>query len=320
MKKHHPQPSATPEALYATVNKQNRGDQRKPTPEDEVTYASVSSVSPSRGRHHDQGRENSETIYAEVASPRHGEEVTYASVSSVSPSRGRHHGQGRENSETIYAEVASPRHGEEVTYASVSSVSPSRGRHHGQGRENPETTYAEVAPQQRGKSPSFTPEQVSAMLLKDPHVQAFAQEVMYWGKAVYGKDNIFQQHMQDILKDPSKGGEFSYQLAAEPESIHKFAGHQALGIKSPARREAEKGFPPLIDAIDNYTKAVETATQRLTQTPMAEQRRHRENAPQAERTHHHHRHHERGGQKQESPEHSPQRQRHGENKGMAFSM
>ncbi|WP_375616672.1 BID domain-containing T4SS effector [Bartonella sp. AP58NXGY] len=272
MKKHHPHPSANPEALYATVNKPTRGNQRGPTPEEDVLYASVSSVSPSRGRHHNQRQQESETDYTEVAL------------------------QKREA---------------EVTYATVGSVSPSRGRHHNQRLQESETDYTEVAPQQRGRSSSsLTTEQITVMLLKNPQVQARVEEVVHWGKVVYGNDTIFQQHLQGILTDPSKGKDLSNQLAESPESIHKLAGHSALGIKSQARKAAEDGFKPLIDAIDSYTKTVQDATTRLLQTPMAEQRR--------QHHHHHHRHHERG-QEQNSPEHSPQRQKHGE-KGFSYAM
>ncbi|WP_375677479.1 BID domain-containing T4SS effector [Bartonella sp. AS69XJJH] len=276
MKKHHPHPSANPEALYATVNKPNRGNQRTPTPEEEVLYASVSSTTASRSRHHHQRREDPETDYTEVAPPK------------------------REA---------------EVTYASVSSAAASRGRHHHQRKEDPETDYTEVAPQQRGRaSSSLTSEQITVILLKNPHVQAYAEEIVHWGKVVYGNDNIFQTHLQGILTDPRKGKELSDQLAENPESIHKLAGRQALGLKNQARKAAEEGFKPLVDALDGYTKAVTEAKERLLQTPQAEQRRHQENSQQAERAHH--RHHHARGQNQESPEHSPQRQRH----GMAYAM
>ncbi|WP_375610610.1 MULTISPECIES: BID domain-containing T4SS effector [unclassified Bartonella] len=278
MKKHHSHPSANPEALYATVNKPNRGNQRGPTPEEDVLYASVSSISPSKGRHPDRGRESPETDYATVSPPKREAEVTYASVSSISPSRGKN-----------------------------------------QRTEDPETNYTTVAPHQRGKpSPSLTTDQKSVMLLKNPQVQAYAQEVVHWGTTVYGSDTLFQQHLQDILKDPSKGKDLSNRLAEDPESIHRLAGRSALGIKSQARKEAEDGFKPLVDAIDGYIKAVENATEQLLQTPLAEQRRRQENSQQVESLHHHRHHHERG-QERNSPEHSPQRQRQGE-KGMAYAM
>ncbi|WP_375696201.1 BID domain-containing T4SS effector, partial [Bartonella sp. AC67GZZY] len=176
-----------------------------------------------------------------------------------------------------------------------------------------------VAPHQRGKpSPSLTTDQKSVMLLKNRQVQARAEEVIHWSKIVYGNDTIFQKHLQSILTDPNKGKELSDQLAEDPESIHKLAGRTALGLKSQTRKEAEEGFKSLVDAIDDYTKAVERATERLSQTPLAEQRRRQENSQQVEK-HHHHRHHHTRGQEHNSPEHSPQRQRHGE-KGFSYAM
>ncbi|WP_375626398.1 BID domain-containing T4SS effector [Bartonella sp. MU37NMGALS] len=276
MKKHHPHPSANPESLYATVNKPNRGNQRGPTKAEEVLYASVSSISPSRGRHHHQRREDSETDYTEVAPPKREAEVAYASMSSISPSKGKHHHQRQKDSET---------------------------------------DYTEVAPQQRGRpSSSLKAEQITVILLKNPHVQAYAEEVVHWGNVVYGNDNLFQQHLQGILTDPRKGKELSNQLAENPESIHKLAGRSALGLKSQTRKAAEDGFKPLVDALDGYTKAVTEAKERLLQTPQAEQRHHQENSQQVER--HHHRHHHTRAQNQENPGHSPQRQRH----GMAYAM
>ncbi|WP_273789440.1 BID domain-containing T4SS effector [Bartonella sp. ML70XJBT] len=280
MKKHQPhQDPQNQEPLYAQVNKPNRGNQRRPNPEEEVLYASVSSVDPSKAGRHQQRLSESETDYATVASPKRAEDVLYASVSNIDPSK-----VGRNQ----------------------------------QKLSESETDYATVAPQQRGKpSSSLTTDQMSASLLKDPKVQAYGEEVMHWGQVVYGNDKLFQQRLQEILKDPSKGKDLSDQLAEDPESIHKLAGRQALGMKSQARKQAEDGFKPLIDAIDGYTKSVEEATQRLSQTPHAEQRRHQEHLQQGERAHHRH-HHERG-QNPESPEQSQQRQRHGE-RGMAYAM
>ncbi|WP_375662728.1 BID domain-containing T4SS effector [Bartonella sp. CL266QHHD] len=280
MKKHHPHPSANPEALYAQVKKPTRGNQRGPTPEEEVTYATVSSVSPSRGRHHNQRQPESETDYTKVAPPKREEEVTYATVSSISPSKGRHHNQRQQESETDYTMVSS----------------------HQRGRS----------------SPSLTADQISVILLKNPQVQAYAQEVVHWGTTVYNSDTLFQQHLQDILKDPTKGKELSNQLAENPESMHRLAGRSTLGLKNQARKAAEDGFKLLVDAIDGYTKAVENATEQLLHTPLAEQRRRQENSQQVERHHHRHHHHTRG-QEHNSPEHSPQRQRQGE-KGFSYAM
>lgn len=280
MKKSYPHPEPqSQEPLYATVNKPNRGNQRKPNPEEEIVYASVSSVSPH--------------------------------------SRDRRHGGKQQNDETDYTTVASPKREDDVLYASVSSVSPSKVRHHARKKENDETDYTMVAPQKKEKN-SLTKEQMTVILLKNPQVQAYGEEVIHWGATVYGKDTLFQQHLQDILKDPSKGKELSDKLAEDPESIHKLAGRSALGLKSQTRKEAENGFRSLVAAIDGYTKAVKDATERLLQTPMAEQRRRQENSREAERSHHHRRHERE--QNHDSPEHSHQRQRHGNEKGMAYAM
>ncbi|WP_144755410.1 BID domain-containing T4SS effector [Bartonella saheliensis] len=278
MKKHQPHPSANPEPLYAQVKKPNRGNQHRQNPEDDVLYASVSTVDPlSRGGRNQQKLSESETDYTTVAPPKREEEVLYASVSTVDPL--------------------------------------SRGGRNQQKLSESETDYATVAPHQRGKpSASLTAEQMSVQLLKDPKVQAYAEEVVHWSQVVYGNDTLFQKHLQDILKDPRKGKELSDRLAEDPESMGKIAGRQALGIKSQTRKQAEEGFKPLVDALDGYTQAVGETRERLLQTPHAEQRRHQEHHQQAERHHHHH-HHERG-QNPESPEHSPRQQKH----GMAYAM
>ncbi|WP_273755180.1 BID domain-containing T4SS effector [Bartonella sp. MM73XJBT.G] len=282
MKKHQPhQDPQNQEPLYATVNKPNRGNQRGPNPEDDVLYASVSSIDPSKAGRNQQRLSESETDYTEVA-PRKREE--------------------------------------EVTYASVSNIDPSKVGRNQQKLSESETDYATVAPQQRGRpSSSLTPDQMSVMLLKNPKVQAYAEEVVHWGQVVYGNDKLFQQRLQEILKDPSKGKDLSDQLAEDPESMGKLAGRQALGMKSQARKQAEDGFKPLIDALDGYTKTVEEARERILQTPHAEQRRHQEHSQHAERSHHRHHHHHERGQNPESPEQSQQRQRHGE-RGMAYAM
>ncbi|BBL53779.1 hypothetical protein MF1_10370 [Bartonella quintana] len=111
---------------------------------------------------------------------------------------------------------------------------------------------------------------------KSPSVQAYQQEVLHWCQIVYGNSHVLQERVQEILQKPNLAEEVSWQVAANPQAIHKLAGVSMCGITNSTRRHAEAGLSHLCTAIENYGDAVKQAHENIMHIPHAEARRHGE--------------------------------------------
>ncbi|WP_375618287.1 BID domain-containing T4SS effector, partial [Bartonella sp. AC134YNZD] len=169
-------------------------------------------------------------------------------------------------------------------------------------------------------SPPRTPKDVvTTRLLQNTSFQYGVREIQERCKVVYGKEHALNGPLAKILDDPQNAEQILWDLAENPQSAGKLAGHKILGVKSPSRREAEDEFPHLCSALERHIHTAQKLHKQFTHEQERERGQKQENPErEAEHRHHHHHHHARG-QEQNSPEYSPQQQRHGE-KGMAFAM
>ncbi|MBB5073987.1 hypothetical protein HNQ69_001120 [Bartonella callosciuri] len=312
---HRGQREPRPEDIvYAQVNTGGHRGQREPRPED-IVYAQVNT-----GGHRGQREPRPEDIvYAQVntggnrgqrgPSP---EDVVYAQVNT-----GGNRGQREPRPEDIvYAQVNTGGHRgqrgpspEDVVYAQVSP-----GGHRGQrGPRSEDIVYAQVRPQQ-ARQHSLSNEEILEKTAGSPLVKAYREEIQYWCKKVYGNKNILQEKMDSVLKNPAMGEQLSWDVAANPRSVHKLAGYNICGLKTSARRQAEESLQHLCSAIDNYTNAVQGARETLMHTPRAEQKR---RGLTQEVTQHVQQARER---QQTAPEQHRQPRKQTPQKGMAFAM
>ncbi|WP_375636860.1 MULTISPECIES: BID domain-containing T4SS effector [unclassified Bartonella] len=170
-------------------------------------------------------------------------------------------------------------------------------------------------------SPPRTPKDVvTTKLLTSVDFQYGVRETQEWCRVVYGNEHALNQQLAKILDDPQNAEKVLWSLAENPESAGKLAGHKILGVKSLSRREAEDGFRPLCSALERHIHNTQKLHKKFTREHERE-RGQRQESPErdTEDRHYHHHHRHARGQEQNSPEHSPQQQRHGE-KGMAFAM
>ncbi|WP_156851501.1 BID domain-containing T4SS effector [Bartonella refiksaydamii] len=283
MKKNYPSssPQVNPEALYAQVNKQHRGQspQQQPTPE--PVYAEVN-IGANKGRHPQQPVE---TVYAELNMGAHG---------------GRH---PQQPTEPVYAELNMGAHGE---------------RH---PQQPTESVYAEVNTGRTSPSPRSPKDEITSKLLQNTGFQYSVREIQEWCQVVYGNSYALNSQLAQILDDPQKGDKVLWDVAANPESPGKLAGQKVLGMKSPARKEAEEGFRPLCAALERHVENVKKLHKDLTKEQARQQGHEKgENLEKAHRHHHHH-HHRAGEERHTSQQREVQpRSRHGGEKGMAFAM
>ncbi|WP_330169093.1 BID domain-containing T4SS effector [Bartonella grahamii] len=233
--------------------------------------------------------------------------------------------QGRHSSsepEHVYAELdfgenggRSPQRPLESIYATVGMGA--EGGQDSQQQENP--IYQGVG---RGTTtpPRTAKDVVTTKLLQNIGFQYGVSEIQVRCKTVYNNQHALNEQLAKILDDPQNAEQILQDLAKNPESPAKLAGRQALGIKSPARREAEDEFTHLCSALERHIHNTQKLHKKFTREQERE-RSQKHDSPERdpEHRHHHHRRHHARGREHDSPEHSPQRQRHGE-KGMAYAM
>lgn len=197
----------------------------------------------------------------------------------------------------------------------------------GMGAEGGQESQQRTNPIYEGVGRATTPpprtpkDVVTTRLLQHTEFQHGVTEVQVWCKTVYGNEHALNQQLAKILENPQDADRILWDLAEYPEGPRKLAGSKILGIKSPDRKAAEDGFSPLCTALERHIHKTQKLHKQFTREQERGQEQERaEGTPENRRRHHHHRHHHARGQNQDSPEHSPQRQRHEENKGMAYAM
>ncbi|WP_273789441.1 BID domain-containing T4SS effector [Bartonella sp. ML70XJBT] len=221
--------------------------------------------------------------------------------------------------EHLYAEIdprtqsgRAPHKPIETVYATLGMGA--EGGQESQQRENP--LYEGVG--RAATPPPQTPkDMVTSKLLQHKEFQYGVRETQEWCTVVFGNPHALNEQLSKILENPQGADKVLWDFAAHPESVGKLAGRQVLGVKSPDRKAAEDGFSPLCSALERHIHKTQKLHKQFTREL---ERSEKQESPERDehRRHHHRRHHARG-QSPDSPEHSPQRQRHGE-KGMAYAM
>ncbi|WP_406604131.1 BID domain-containing T4SS effector [Bartonella gliris] len=298
MKKHQspPSPQTPPEALYAQVNKPSRGP--RPQQPKEPVYAEINTGA-NGSPHHTQPEE---VVYATIGMgasggprPQHPTEPVYADVHVAG--RGHH-----------------PHRPEETVYADVHVGG--RGRH----PHRPEQS-AHAAGTSQHKGGPLTNVELAAQLSENVDVQYCRAEVRHWAKIVYGNSGAFEQQISGFLRHPHAGDPISRATAENPENVGKLAGTQTLGIKSPARKQAEDGFRPLCDALERFEQTANKLAQNIIRKHQEKHKDLERGQENPERTHRHHHHHRAREEQHHSPQReAQQRSRAGEQKRMAFGM
>ncbi|WP_375667186.1 BID domain-containing T4SS effector [Bartonella sp. CL435QHHD] len=225
--------------------------------------------------------------------------------------------------EHLYAELNFDERGEPSPQRPLESVytTVGMGAEGGQESEQLENPIYQGVGRGATPPPRTQKDVITTKLLKNVDFQYGIRETQEWCRVVYGNEHALNNHLAKILDNPQSAEQILWELAEHPEGPGKLAGSKILGVKSPSRREAEDGFSPLCSALERHIHTAQKLHKQFTREHERE-RGQRQESPEreAEHRHHHHHHHRHArGQEQNSPEHSPQRQRHGE-KGMAFAM
>ncbi|WP_455479171.1 BID domain-containing T4SS effector [Bartonella sp. B23] len=127
-----------------------------------------------------------------------------------------------------------------------------------------------VAHNSQETTPTFSELTPARRIWHDPQVVAHAKSIMCWSSVVYGTNNILQKEMQDIIQNPALGNEIAWKIAVDPQSIHKFAGINACGLKNETRKNAERGVMSLCHSIEEYTKVIKYKRTHLFSQPQQE--------------------------------------------------
>ncbi|WP_375689125.1 MULTISPECIES: BID domain-containing T4SS effector [unclassified Bartonella] len=223
--------------------------------------------------------------------------------------------------EHLYAELNFDERGEPSPQRPLESVytTVGMGAEGGQESEQLENPIYQGVGGGRISPPRTPKDVVTTKLLTNVDFQYGVREIQERCRVVYKNEHALNGPLAKILDDPQGAEKVLLELAENPESAGKLAGHKILGVKSPSRREAEDEFTHLCSALERHIHNTQKLHKQFTREQERERsQRHESPERDPEHRHHHHHHHARG-REYNSPEPSPQRQRHGE-KGMAFAM
>ncbi len=117
---------------------------------------------------------------------------------------------------------------------------------------------------------TLSEEEITRLLQHSRLITSYKEEIQHWCGIVYGNPHALQKKTEEIQRDPSIGEGLSSQIATNPESIHKFAGMQAFGMKSSARKHAEEGLSTLCGLVNCYVEAIKNSRENFSITPQAE--------------------------------------------------
>ncbi|WP_455465794.1 BID domain-containing T4SS effector [Bartonella sp. B39] len=129
-----------------------------------------------------------------------------------------------------------------------------------------------VTPDSQEKTPAFSELTLAGKVWHDKLVVAHTKSIMYWSSVVYGTKNALQKEIRDIIQNPALGNEVAWKIAVDPQSIHKFAGINACGLKNKTRKNAETSLSHMLDSVNSFANAAEQAKQNILQKHQAQQR------------------------------------------------
>ncbi|WP_455465793.1 BID domain-containing T4SS effector [Bartonella sp. B39] len=167
------------------------------------------------------------------------------------------------------------------------------------------------------KEPSLSNDAITGLVQSDSNVRRYEARIVHWSKIVYGKPNVFDKKMEDMLQDNTLEKQLLWDLARNPTSLHRFAGRSTLGFKNDARRCAENSLPHLYDAVKNYAQAIKEAKEFILQEQKIQQERIKlSESPRQEIK----QKLQRGQERQHTPQHDVQQHGARSGKRMAFAM
>ncbi|MET3560865.1 hypothetical protein ABID39_001581 [Bartonella japonica] len=181
-----------------------------------------------------------------------------------------------------------------------------------------DSPYEEVT---RGReTPTPAKNYFPEILGQNVKIQYGQEEIRHWCGLVYGNKHALDQKLTQVLENPRGAEQVLYELLENPETGGRLAGTQALGIKSPKRKEAESDFGPLCAAFERHVSVVQRVQKELThQHGQHKGHKHRQEHP--ERHGEHRSHHRARSEERHSPQQETQHRRHSHSKGgQAFAM
>ncbi|WP_273756661.1 BID domain-containing T4SS effector [Bartonella sp. MM73XJBT] len=271
-----------------------------------------------------------EHLYAELNWDQDGRSPTKP-VESVYATVGGGAGGGRnpQSPEHLYATVGMGADGGRSPTKPVESVYATVGMGTGGGQDSQrlDNPLYEGVGSGRTTPPPRTPQdEIRTKMMQTPEFQYTVLELQERCQVVYGNRHALNEGLSKILENPGAGDKVLWELAANPEGPGKLAGQKLLGVKSPARKEAEEEFGSLCSTLERHIAQAQKLHSRLTREQERGRGHSREASPEGQehgRHHHHRRHHH--DHSQERGQNSPEQQTRGRQspehgKGMAFAM
>ncbi|WP_455479166.1 BID domain-containing T4SS effector [Bartonella sp. B23] len=118
---------------------------------------------------------------------------------------------------------------------------------------------------------TLTNTEVTHIARQNSMVKTHQAQIAHLSGVVFGKPDILQGRIENILTIPSKGFGLIRQLEVDPSSLHKLSGISMCGFKSNARKNAEAHIPQLVDSINNFMDVVKQEKENILQNHQAQQ-------------------------------------------------
>ncbi|WP_413154788.1 BID domain-containing T4SS effector [Bartonella sp. cb54] len=125
----------------------------------------------------------------------------------------------------------------------------------------------------RQEVPPLTKTEISLLVAEDATVHASRQTVQHLSQTVYGNKNALNKDLVRVISGQKSGEMLAEQVTCAPESVSSFAGHDFLGFKDKARKEAEGTYKKLGCAIEQFADTVRTAKKCINEEHQQEQQR-----------------------------------------------
>ncbi|WP_455465804.1 BID domain-containing T4SS effector [Bartonella sp. B39] len=129
-----------------------------------------------------------------------------------------------------------------------------------------ETVCADVS--LYNKTLPLTKKQIFKKIQTNFKVRNCMEDVRYCCDLVYGNAGILNKQLTEIIENPKQGKDLSLNVIADPTNISKLAGKKVFGIKSSARKQAEKNVHSLCDAIETFMGVVYALRSEIVRTQM----------------------------------------------------
>lgn len=116
--------------------------------------------------------------------------------------------------------------------------------------------------------------EVIDMVKQNSEVQGYKERIAYLSKIAFGKSEVLQKQIEDLIKNPYTRAEVTQQLSENSSSLHRVSGFNICGFKNEARKQAETAISHLIVNVNKLANTIKQVKEDILQEHQAKQEHH----------------------------------------------